>query len=57
MPNYRKIRERGQVALFKEMEKEIRAIRLAGYKVVTACDAWMRRYGVSELDLSDLEDM
>ncbi len=56
LPNYRKIRERAQVQMFKEMVKEIRAIRAAAYGVVGACDALMRKYGISELDLSSLEE-
>lgn len=57
LPNYRKIRERAQVRMFKEMEKEVRAIRKAGYQVVRACDALMKKYGIPELELSILEDM
>ncbi|MBR0779617.1 hypothetical protein JQ543_32965 [Bradyrhizobium diazoefficiens] len=56
LPNYRKIRERAQIRMFKEFVKEVRAIRAAGYGVVAACDAIMRKYGISELDLSSLED-
>lgn len=55
LPNYRKIRERAQVRMFREMVKEVRTIRAAAYGVVAACDALMKKYGVSELDLSSLE--
>jgi hypothetical protein len=55
LPNYRKIRERAQVQTFREMVKEIRAIRAAAYNVVGACDVLMKQYRVSELDLSSLE--
>lgn len=55
LPNYRKIRERAQVRMFREMVKEVRTIRGAAYGVVAACDALMKKYGVSELDLSSLE--
>ncbi len=56
LPNYRKIWERAQVRMFKEMVQEVRVIRSAAYGVVAACDALMKKYGIPELDLSFLEE-
>jgi hypothetical protein len=56
LPNYRKIGERAQIRMFKDVVKEIRAIRTAAYGVVRACDTMMRKYGISELDLSSFEE-